>query len=194
MTFVKPSQAKTARGALVVTPPGGSTRRIEFQYNPESLTVNLSGRLYAAKDGKKPYSGAPSQTIDVTVQLEATRLEPSERGQAGIRPQLALLEMLLYPKLDDVKKNKSLLGEGKIAAVPVDPPTVLFVYGNRPAMPVRLTGVTVEEQIHDGKLNPIAAKVTLKMEAITYSDVPTDDPNFEQFVTYHQRLAKAAES
>lgn len=189
---VRPTQVKTTRGALVIVPAQGAKKEIEFQYNPQSFKIDLKSQLYSSKDGRKPTASAPTQSMSVTIQLEATQGPVKDRPKQGVRAKLAELELLLYPSLDTVKKNKDLLDQGKIQAVPEQPPLILFRYGSRPLIPVRLTGLDVEEQIHDGNLNPVVAQVTLQMEVVTYSDVPASDAHSAKFLAYHQDLQKAA--
>ena len=189
---LKPYQAKNSRGMLVIFPPKGRKKQIKFQYNPAEFAVKLDANLYSSESPNQPLVGAPKQNLDLKISIEATTMDAKERKKAGIRPQLAQLEMLLYPDLENVKTNKDNLNAGKIEAVPAEPPGVLLVFGNRPAMPVRIKGMTVTERLHDGALNPIVADVSLSLEVVTYSQVPPSDKDFGKFLTYHQRLEKAA--
>ena len=190
---LNPYKAGNQRGMLTVTPATGSPTDIEFQYNPAEFEVGMTGTLYAGETANKPVTGAPEQTINLKISIEATAMAAAERNQAGIRPQLAQLEMLLYPDIDNVTQNQQLLAGGKIEAVPEEPPKLLLTYGNRPPMPVKLKGMTVTERLHDGALNPIVADVSLQLEAVTYSQVPPSDANFDKFLTYHRQLKQLAQ-
>lgn len=182
-----PVNTKTTKGMLLYTAIPGIPRRFKFQYNPQSLKIGLKSQLYGGQGGKQPVTGAPSLSMSVTIVLEATRMSATERGILGIRPQISALETLLYPSLANVALNTGLMALGKVEAVPAGPPLCLFFYGLRPPIPVKLTGMDVEEKLHDNKLNPMHAEVTLQMEGFTYSEVPIDNPNFALSVT-HQTL------
>ena len=190
--ILKPDHAKNTRGMLTIFPAGGGKKEIRFQYNPAAFEVKMTPKLYSSESPNQPLVGAPEQKMDLKISIEATTMDAEERNKAGIRPQLAQLEMLLYPDLENVKTNKDYLEAGKIEAVPAEPPKVLLTFGNRPPMPVRLTGMTVTERLHDGALNPIVADVSLSLEAVTYSQVPPSDKDFGKFLTYHQQLKEAA--
>lgn len=184
---LSPVNAKTMRGMLMYIPVPGIPRRFKFQYNPESLKIGLKSQLYG-QGGKQPLSGAPSLSLSVTIVLEATRMGTTQRGLVGIRPQISALETLLYPSLLNVAANGVLMAAGMVESVPAGPPICLFFYGKRPPIPVRLTGIDVDEKLHDGKLNPVHAEVTLQMEGYTYSEVPIDNPNFALSVTQQTLL------
>lgn len=183
---LNPVHAKTMRGMLLYTPVPGIPRRFKFQYNPESLSISHTSKLYQSEDGSQPQA-APSLSLSVTIVLEATRMGTTQRNLLGIRPQISALETLVYPSLVNVALNAALMAGGMIEAVPALPPICLFFYGKRPPIPVRLTGVSVDEKLHDGQLNPIHAEATVSMEGYSYSDVPPDNPNFALSVA-HQTL------
>ncbi len=185
---LSPVNAKTMRGMLLYIPVPGIPRRFKFQYNPQSLKIGLKSQLYGSSGGKQPLSGAPALSMSVTLVLEATRMSATQRNIVGIRPQISALETLVYPSLANVALNGTLMAMGKIEAVPAGPPVCMFFYGKRPPIPVRLTGIDVEEKLHDGQLNPIHAEVTLQMEGYTYSEVPLDNPNFALSVTQQTLL------
>ncbi|HEX6229563.1 MAG TPA: hypothetical protein VFZ41_08915, partial [Solirubrobacterales bacterium] len=98
--------------------------------------------------------------------------------EMGIHPQLAALEMLLYPKSAQVIANTVLLALGTIEVVPPSSPLTLFVWGPKRVLPVRLTEFSVTEEAHDPALNPIRAKVSLGMRVLSYSDLPLTNPGY----------------
>src|SRR5229473_3358064 len=100
-----PYGPRILKGALVVmseTNPMPQT--IAFQYNPETLKRSLQPQVAGGEQGERStvvrYIGAPTETIDLEVLLDA--MDALEQGEsaalnAGIYPQLALLELLAYP-------------------------------------------------------------------------------------------------
>jgi len=166
-----------------------------FQYNPETLTRRLDsggggqgdGRGHAA--GAKPQT-APVETISLEIAIDAT--DQLERGDKmavslGIHPQLAALELLLYPKSALVIANAILAGLGTIEVVPPPPAMTLFVWGPKRVLPVRLTDFSITEEAYDAALNPVRARVSLGLRVLSYNDLPTGDPGRALFLA-HQVL------
>ncbi len=89
----------------------------------------------------------------------------------GIHPQLASLEMLLYPKLTTVLANALLTRAGTLEIIPTEAPLALFVWGISRVLPVRLESMSIEEQAFDVNLNPILAQVSLSLKVLSYSDL-----------------------
>ena len=86
--------------------------------------------------------GAPVETINLEVEIDAT--DQLETGSSlaisqGIYPQLAALEMLIYPKSALVIANTALLALGTIEVAPPMAPLTLFIWGSKRVLPVRLT-------------------------------------------------------
>src|SRR5467141_2421857 len=75
-----------------------------FQYNPDTVTRSLQAK--GSGDGgdrseAMRLQGAPIETIKMEVEIDATdQLEAADgiTTALGIHPQLAALEMLVYPK------------------------------------------------------------------------------------------------
>jgi len=110
------------------------------------------------------YTGAPVETIDLEVTIDAVDQLEAGEGKAlakGIHPQLAALEMLLYPHSRQVTQNARLLEQGTIEIVPYVAPLALFIWGGNRVLPVSLTRYSVSEEMFDTHLNPIRATVTL---------------------------------
>jgi hypothetical protein len=184
------------RGALVTMPPGSAVPTvIAFQYNPSSLRRRLQPQMVGADENDRSdavrFMGAPVQTIDVEIELDATdgleRNDPTV-VQYGIQPQLAALELLVYPRVADIQNRQSLLDSGTIEVAPLTAPETLFVWGLRRVVPVRIESVTVSEDAFDGALNPIRATVALEMRVLNYSDLSVSNEGYQQFMAYQQRM------
>lgn len=163
---------------------------IVFQYNPETLTRTLAARAAGAEGGRTEalrLEGAPKETIKLKVELDA--VDQIERGNPiavglGLHPQLAALEMLLYPKSALVIANTVLSLVGTIEIIPPEAPLTLFVWGPQRVLPVRLGGFTVTEQLHDSRLNPIHASVDLDLAVLSYSDLKLSNPGYYIFMAH----------
>jgi len=187
-----PGSPKLTKGAIIgMDPVNPLASVIIFQYNPKSLTRRLSIKA-AGKEGAKSevlrLSGPPEETITIS-ELEIDATDQLEQAQAtavsmGIAPQLAALEMLLYPKSALVIANTALLAAGTIEIVPPEAPFTLFVWGANRVLPVRVKDFDITEEAHDPNLNPIRAKVNLSMQVLNYNDFPVSHPGYALFLAH----------
>jgi hypothetical protein len=187
-----PGSPRLTKGAIIgmdLTNPLASV--IIFQYNPHSLTRSLQAQT-SNQDGARPevlrLNGPPTETITIS-ELEIDATDQLERAQPtavsmGISPQLSALEMLLYPKSALVIANTALLAAGTIEVIPPEAPFVLFIWGAKRVLPVRLTSFTITEQAYDPSLNPIQATVNLSMQVLNYTDFPIDHPGYSLFLAH----------
>lgn len=193
-----PVSPRVSRGAIIgfdLANPIASV--IVFQYNPNTLTRTITASSPSGDDGARSevlrLSGPPSEDIRMEVQVDATDQLANGDGVAtgnGIHPQLAALEMLLYPKTLDVVLNAALAASGFLEIVPKDAPATLLVWGIKRVVPIRLKGFTITEEAHDPRLNPIRAKVDLDLHVLTHQDFKVTDPGFHLFLA-HQTLKEA---
>lgn len=170
---------------------------IMFHYNPETLTRTLQADVAAIQEGGRSepmrFRGAPSETVKLDVEIDAAdQLERQDPVAAdmGIHPQLAALEMLLYPKSSVVIANTVLLAAGVIETIQPLAPLTLFIWGPRRVLPVRITSLSITEEAYSEKLNPIRAKVSLELRVLSYSDLPLSHPGYALFVAH--QVAKEA--
>jgi hypothetical protein len=188
------------KGALVTTDPTTQlSTSITFQYNPETLRRSLKPNTVGGDEGDRSsevrYTGAPVETISVEVQIDATDALNSSDQTAidwGIAPQLAALELLLYPPSEQVISNQTSLAGGTIELVPITAPLTLFVWSAQRVVPVKLASVSVTEELFDANLNPIRATVALELRVLSYSDVYSPNPSYQYFLSYQQLLEKIA--
>lgn len=161
-----------------------------FQYNPDSVTRTLQAQTTGGDTGNRSepqrLKGPPTENIRMEVEIDATdQLETGGIATGvGIYPQLAAMEMLLYPKMLTVITNTVLLAAGTIEVVPPEGPFTLFIWGPQRVVPVRLTEFTITEEAHDSNLNPIRAKVSLGLRILNYNDFPIDHPGFAMFLVH----------
>jgi hypothetical protein len=169
---------RVQKGAIIgLDPVNPLASVIVFQYNPETLTRTLTAQT--AQEGGSPSAALrlkapPKEEIRAEIELDATdQLEAGDglAASAGIYPQLAALEMLLYPKSALVIANEVLKAVGVIEVVPPESPLTLFAWGIKRVLPVRITGFTITEETFDPDLNPIHASVSLSMSVLSYYDL-----------------------
>jgi len=161
-----------------------------FQYNPDTVTRSLQAK--GSGDGgdrseAMRLQGAPIETIKMEVEIDATdQLEAADgiTTALGIHPQLAALEMLVYPKSALVIANAILTGLGYMEVVPPIGPFTLLVWGLTRVVPVRLTDFSITEEAFDQSLNPIRAKVSLGLRVLSYDDLSIKNPGYYLFLTY----------
>ena len=159
---------------------------IVLQYNPDTLTRTLQVQGAGNESGDRlealRLKGPPIETIkldaevDVTDQLEFPDQNPVA-VQKGLHPQLAALELLVYPTVKQLTYANSLAGQGILEVVPMEVPLTLFVWSAQRIVPVRITDFSITEEAFDPVLNPIRARVSLGMRVLTVMDLGFSDGN-----------------
>ncbi|WP_322819879.1 hypothetical protein [Chloroflexus sp.] len=180
-----PRSPRLLKGALVSFDlPNPQPAVIIFQYNPDTLSRTLEAQTGSEGSDALRIKGAPVETIKLDVELDAT--DQLEQGGAavGLHPQLAALEVLIYPKSSLVIANTALLNAGTIEILPPQAPFTLFIWGPKRVLPVRLTEFSISEEAHDPQLNPIRAKVSLGLRVLSYNDLPLTNPGYHLFLAH----------
>ena len=192
-----PGAPRLQKGAIVgVDPFNPLASVVVFQYNPWELTRTLTARTTggdADKGEALRLKGPPEETIKLEVEIDAA--DQLEQGQApattmGIYPVLSSLEMLLYPKSSLVIANEALARLGVIEVIPPEAPLTLFVWGEKRALPVRLTEFNATEEAFAPSLNPLRAKVSLGLRVLSYQDLGLLSPGGALFMA-HQAAKEA---
>lgn len=183
------------KGAIVTVSAtgGGQPSVILFQYNPERLRRSLQPQSVSGDSGNRSdaviYTGAPVETINIDIEIDATdKLEQGDAStiQNGVYPQLAALELLIYPPTADVSKQANLLASGTIEVGPFLAPLTLFLWGQNRVLPVKVMEMSISEDAFGGYLNPIRATVSLTLRALSYSDLTQNSQGYNVFVQYQQ--------
>ena len=163
---------------------------IVFQYNPEKVTRTLqaqgSGENGARAEAMR-LKGAPIETIKMDVEIDATdQLEKGDglTGELGIYPQLSALEMLVYPKSILVIANTIRMAKGELEILPPMGPFTVLVWGYKRVVPVKVNEFSITEELHDDRLNPIQAKVSLGLRVLSYNDLSLTNPGYYLFLAY----------
>ena len=187
-----PRSPKLTKGAIIgidIFNPLASV--IVFQYNPITMRRELTARFSGGETSLGEVTrlgGEPQEMISLDVEFDAT--DQLEKGDGiatsmGIGPQLAALEMLIYPKSVYIIAKTALSLAGVLEMDPPRAPMTLFVWGVKRVLPVQLSGFTIEEQAYDVNLNPIRAKVSLRLRVLGYSDFDNVDPGYYLFMAHH---------
>jgi hypothetical protein len=183
---------KLLKGAIVSLDPdtGIPLGIIALQYNPDSLTRSLQPQTIGDEPDRTEIlrlKGPPIETIKCTAEIDATDLLAAGDPLTlsfGIQPQLAALELLVYPSSLDLILNEALSLLGTIEIVPMESALTLFVWSKTRVMPVRITDLSVTEDAFDPQLNPIRATVTLGMRVLNVNDVGFLTPAGALYMVY----------
>ena len=120
---------------------------IAVQHNPNAVSRTLDGTA-EAPPGFEPHE-------QLTIQLALDVTIPPAAGQTGVYPMLSALELLLY-----------------VPAVPVNRlPLVIFVWGSRRVLPVRILQLQILEQSFDVELNPVRAEIVVTLKILKEADL-----------------------
>lgn len=197
-----PDSPRLLRGGLVLVDPqtGSVLRIIPLQYNPDTLTRTLQIRGVGAESGDHlealRLKGPPTETIKVEAEIDATDDLESNNAQAtdaGLHPQLAALETIVYPTSNHLMSNHADAQTGSIEIAPQEAPLPLFVFGPKRIVPIRITELSITEEAFDTALNPIRAKLSLSMRVLTTDDLGFDAKGGALFMAYLQAKEQLAQ-
>ncbi|HET6861510.1 MAG TPA: hypothetical protein VFH91_00640 [Pyrinomonadaceae bacterium] len=197
-----PNSPYVIKGGIVLLDPTTAQvqKIIALQYNPDTLTRSL--QVQAVTEGSDRsealrLKGPPVETFKVEAEIDATdQLEAAGQNRTvvenGIHPQISALEMIVYPRSTQAIANFALSQTGTLEIMPVEAPLTLFVWSARRILPVRLTEFSITEEAFDTKLNPIRAKVSLGMRALSFDDLGFATKGGSLFLAYQQQKERLA--
>ncbi len=179
---VFPGSPRLLKGGIVVYNPAASVVQniIVLQYNPDTLTRTLQVQGAGNEPGDRlealRLKGPPIETIKLEAEVDVTdQLECPDQNQLivhnGLHPQLAALEMLIYPTVKQLTHTNSLAGMGILEVVPMEAAFTLFVWSAQRIVPVRITEFSITEEAFDPSLNPIRARISLGMRVLSVMDL-----------------------
>lgn len=189
-----PNSPQILKAALISI--GGTIpvpRLIVLQYNPAELTRQLAPDFQKTGDtptGTNLLAGPATETIQMSARISAVdQLENNDATAMafGIHPQLATLELMLFPTTSSILQSLTQMALGVLEIVPPESPLTVLVWGPQRVMPVQITQYKVTETMHDTRLNPIDADVTIDMKVLTYQDF---SPGQTGFFLYLANLAE----
>jgi len=201
------SSPKLIKGGLVVLAPGGGAvrRTIALQYNPDTLTRSYQVQGVGGDGGgerAQPFrlKGPAIETIKLDAEIDATdQLEfPDNNANVvayGIAPQLAALEALINPSVDELLNLAALSESGTLEILPPEAPLVIFIWSKSHVAPVRVTDFSITEEAFDPSLNPLRAKVSLSLRVLSTDDLGFRHRGGAMFISHlRTREALAAKS
>jgi hypothetical protein len=183
-----PNTPKLLKGGIVIL--DNPMRIIALQYNPDTLSRTLQVKGMGESGDRSQaqrLKGPPTETIKLDAELDATdQLEIADgtATEVGLHPQLAALEILVYPTSRQLQYNNSLAADGTLEIAPMETPLTLFVWSKNRVVPVRITDFSITEEAFDASLNPIRAKVSLGMRVLSVDDLGFDHRGGSLFMTY----------
>ncbi len=198
-----PGSPRLLKGGIVlIDPQSGSVKRIiALQYNPDTLTRTLQVKGVGAESGDRSEAlrlkGPPVETLKLDAEIDATdqlELGEGQATQVGLHPQLAALELIVYPTSAQLYSNNQLASSGTLEIAPMESPLTLFIWSKSRILPVRLTEFSITEEAFDPNLNPIRAKVSLGMRVLSVDDLGFDHKGGNLFMTYLQAKEQLAAS
>lgn len=167
-------------GLVQIDPESGAIGRIiSLQYNAETLTRKLAVQA-VDDDGDRSRAlrikGPPVETFTLDAALDATdQLEFPDRNpaatQAGLFPQIAAMEALVYPTSDQLRAQDAMASAGTLEIAPMETPLALFIWSRNRIVPVRITDLAITEEAFDPNLNPIRARLSLSLRALSVDDL-----------------------
>jgi hypothetical protein len=171
------------QGAFAIYEPDDTallSRFIPFRFNPEGLTRQLAleqaqggGSAAAAgateaqgEHGADAGSGPLKESVSVLLRFDLAERAASLSAlpvEYGVMPEIAALEDLLHPAETEAEApsdgSEPVRARGRL-------PLVLFIWGERRVMPVKITGMTIAENLYNAKLYPIRAEVEVSLELL----------------------------
>jgi hypothetical protein len=204
MTGFSRSPRLAKAGLVTIDPASGTIAQIiSLQYNSDSLSRTL--KIQASGDeGERSQAlrlrGPAVETFTLEAELDATdQLEFPGSNQAaveaGLFPQIAAIEALVYPSAAQLRAQDGLAKAGTLEISPIEAPLALFIWSRHRIVPVRVTDLSITEEAFDADLNPIRAKVNLGLRGLTVDDLGFAHRGGGLFMAYlaaKEQLAKRA--
>lgn len=187
-----PIRPKVLRGALVEYGLSLPPIIFAFQFNPESLSRGRTASYTPPGAGGSSGDGVccrgmneaqqrsclaqvrvSTENISLTLQLDATDELDSGDGLTqtfGVGPRLAALELMIYPKTDqlfglpigNLVGGSDQFGAAQAKTIPI----LLFIWGRKRVLPVVMTSMQITEQEFFPDLNPKRAQVAVQLQVL----------------------------
>ncbi|WP_417067316.1 hypothetical protein [Niveibacterium terrae] len=176
---------------------------IALQYNSDTLSRSLQVQTTGAEAGRRSeavrFTAPAIETIRLEAEIDATdHLEFPDQHEAviasGIAPQLAQLELLAHPGSAQLLDRNRQAQAGTLEIAPIEAPLLLFVWGRKRIVPVRISEFAIVEEAFDPLLNPIRARVTLALRVLSVEDLGFAHRGGGLFIAYLQAREKLAAS
>src|SRR6478609_303226 len=135
-----PGSPKLLKGGIVLVNPdsGVPVEIVVLQYNPDTLSRTLQAQGIGPEPGDRlealRLKSPPLEIIKLEAEIDATdQLETAAPivAQLGIFPQLAALEVMVYPTSKQLTENNSQSQRGVLEIAPMEAPLALFVWSQQ---------------------------------------------------------------
>ena len=196
-----PNSPRLLKGGIVLIDPATSQpqRIIALQYNPDTLTRSFQIKGVGAESGDRAEAlrlkGPPVETFKLEAEIDATdqlELADGTTTEVGLHPQLAALELIVYPTSQQLISNNVMAKSGQLEIAPMQSLLTVFVWSPQRVMPVRLTELSITEEAFDVNLNPVRAKVSLGMRVLSVDDLGFDHKGGNLYLVYQQQKERLA--
>jgi hypothetical protein len=168
--------------------PATVSRFLPFRFNPETLVRDLSveqgegggapsgasggggGNDAANEQGADANSGALKESLKVLIRLDFADRDTAAGNlppELGVAPEIAALEDLLHPAEASTEAPSD--GSEPVKAR-AKRPIILFVWGEKRVLPVRITGMNINETMFNARLYPIRAEIDVSLEVLGETD------------------------
>jgi hypothetical protein len=184
-----PASLNPVRGGFVLVEPlqGRAINTIPFQYNPDTLTRTLQPQGIGNEPGDRlealRLKGPPHETYKFDAEFDVT--DAPEKYPQGLLPVLSALELSIYPTTRQLGLEDEMAGNGTFEVAPDESPLLVLVLGPNRVIPVRITDLSVTEEMFDVTLNPIRAKLSITVRVLTVDDLGTSHHGGKLYLTYH---------
>lgn len=207
-----PIRPKVLRGAFVEYGLSLPPILFAFQFNPETLTRSRTAS-WGASAGADSSGGAgegcrrrneaqershltrvsvSSETIGLSITLDATDELNDGDGltqQFGVGPRVAALELMQYPKTDqlfglpigNLLGSEDQFGAASAKVIPI----LLFIWGRKKVLPVVMTRLQLSEQEFFPDLNPLRVTAEVELQVLEGFNPP-------YLYTHAWRIAQSA--
>lgn len=167
--------------------PDAISRFIPFRFNPETLSRQLaieqgqggggqtgtggqSSGNSSEEQGADANSGTLKESFTVLLRFDlAERYQPGSemKSEFGIAYEVAALEELMYPA--EASSQQPSDGSEAVRSR-AQRPLVLFIWGEKRVLPVRITGMTINETLFNNLLYPVRAEIEVSLQVLSEAD------------------------
>ena len=198
-----PISPRMTKGGLARLDP--AARRlidvVMFQYNPDTVTRTLQPRAMTGEPGDRlevlRLTGPPHETIKLEAELDAADgLEKPDTNTViadhGLLPDLATLERLITPSVQELTATDALFAGGVMEIIPMEAPLVVLIWGPDRVVPINITNLSITEEAFDPALRPLRAKISLECKVLTDNDLPSGHVGASLYLAYRQTAERYA--
>lgn len=194
------TQPDFLKGGIVLLDPETGTveRTLPLLINPERITRSFDVKSMGEESNRSAplrLTGPAVETISIEARLEVS--DALQRGdqtavEEGVRPQLATLQMLITPTSRTILDNDALQQSGALEIIPMNQPLTLFVWGTQHIAPVRILSLNVTENLHNSRLYPLVATVSMSMRVLSVDDLGVSSRGGALYLSYLTGIEESA--